>query len=627
MGSHQPFSRSDRRSYGLCPRARSFLLGCVLVLITLLSAIPGALGAQDSGDVGPSECIEVFHGDMPLMSAVDCRGRKYMESKPSEAPSASFTADPPLGEPPLEVSFDARDSTDPDGTVESYGWDLGDGATADTVTVTHTYTDSGEYAAVLTIMDNEGLTDTATIVIGVRPPPSSGDVIVDNLDSEFTTTDGWNESSAEGEYAGSSVYATSDGATATWTPSLPQAGLYHVFAWWCTWPTRAEHVPYKIVHASGSYTVCVNQRQNGGQWVSLGIHQFNAGSEGSVTVTREAWDGSNTSADAARFIRIVPVESIDINGPTRGGVNAEYTFAAAVMPPKTTLPITYTWQATDQAEIVTCTNALSHSAKFSWSVTGTKTITITATNADCGTFTNTATNADCSTFTNTHVVVGLHKVCLPQVLRCWPPIQDTPTLDPIVAPEDNASYTVGWNAVDEAQYYVLQEVAHSAGVTKTYTTTSAFLTIESRCLEEYEYSVKACNDCMCTDWSEPESVEVRWECEPNNSCPPQADDGPLDSGLTYYGTFLTPENAKDYFYFDVPTPHDVDVWLTEIPQGCDYDLVLRDVDCVQVGYSGEVGNADEHILTDVLPAGQYYIHVQLDKAGCFQPYYLKVTYQ
>ena len=44
-------------------------------------------------------------------------------------PTASFSATPTFGQPPLEVNFDASASNDPNGDPLSYSWDFGDGTT------------------------------------------------------------------------------------------------------------------------------------------------------------------------------------------------------------------------------------------------------------------------------------------------------------------------------------------------------------------------------------------------------------------------------------------------------------------------------------------------------------------
>ena len=62
----------------------------------------------------------------------------------------------------MTVSVDASASTDSDGTIVAYGWDWDDGLTGTGVTTTHTYAASGTYHVVLTVIDNDGLTNSVT---------------------------------------------------------------------------------------------------------------------------------------------------------------------------------------------------------------------------------------------------------------------------------------------------------------------------------------------------------------------------------------------------------------------------------------------------------------------------------
>jgi hypothetical protein len=115
-----------------------------------------------------------------------------------------------------------------------------------------------------------------------------------------------------------------------------------------------------------------------------------------------------------------------------------------------------------------------------------------------------------------------------------------------------------------------------------------------------------------------------WEIEPNDT---SAQAGvSLDSNEIYYGT-MPVGDTNDYFYFDLSTSGNVELWLTNIPGGCDYDLVLRDAALTQVGYSGNVGGADEHITTGTLSPGRYYIQVyHRSTAGSSEPYNLRAVY-
>ena len=85
----------------------------------------------------------------------------------NQSPIASFTASTTSGKAPLEVDFDASDSTDPNGTVESYEWSFGDGESGEGEQVTHTYEDPGEYTAKLTVTDNAGSNDSYETTISV----------------------------------------------------------------------------------------------------------------------------------------------------------------------------------------------------------------------------------------------------------------------------------------------------------------------------------------------------------------------------------------------------------------------------------------------------------------------------
>ncbi len=87
----------------------------------------------------------------------------------SGTPSAAFTATPASGTFPLSVDFDASASTD-DGQITTYAWDFGDGDTGSGEVTSHTYSAEGTYHATLTITDDQGLSDVATVAIDVADP-------------------------------------------------------------------------------------------------------------------------------------------------------------------------------------------------------------------------------------------------------------------------------------------------------------------------------------------------------------------------------------------------------------------------------------------------------------------------
>jgi hypothetical protein len=95
---------------------------------------------------------------------------------------------------------------------------------------------------------------------------------------------------------------------------------------------------------------------------------------GEKRVTLTATDG----AASASAVRAALVFGVDMNGPAQGDTNHAYTFNADVTPAVLSFPVTYTWQATDQTNVVHPGQSTTDSAAFTWTTPGTKTITATA---------------------------------------------------------------------------------------------------------------------------------------------------------------------------------------------------------------------------------------------------------
>jgi PKD repeat protein len=71
----------------------------------------------------------------------------------------------------LNVTVDGSGSFDPDGTIESYVWDFGDGTGATGLTAAHSYALSGTYTITLVVIDNDGLTGVDLFEIEGPPIP------------------------------------------------------------------------------------------------------------------------------------------------------------------------------------------------------------------------------------------------------------------------------------------------------------------------------------------------------------------------------------------------------------------------------------------------------------------------
>ncbi|MDY0392376.1 MAG: PKD domain-containing protein [Candidatus Bipolaricaulis sp.] len=95
----------------------------------------------------------------------------------NQPPTASFTFSPTNPLVNQWITFDGRASSDPDGTITSWAWDFGDGATGTGSQIQKRYSSGGTYTVALTVTDNRGATATTTrtVVVGTpnQPPTAS----------------------------------------------------------------------------------------------------------------------------------------------------------------------------------------------------------------------------------------------------------------------------------------------------------------------------------------------------------------------------------------------------------------------------------------------------------------------
>ncbi|MDE0227085.1 MAG: PKD domain-containing protein [Gammaproteobacteria bacterium] len=132
-----------------------------------------------------------------------CGGLGGSGPPPNRPPTASFTATPASGPPPLAVTLDASASRDSDGAISTYAWEFGDGSTDTGRTVDYTYEDSGAFEVSLTVTDDDGAQASATNEIVVNVPPMAR-ILADPVDgvAPFTVTfDAAESSDSDGEIA------------------------------------------------------------------------------------------------------------------------------------------------------------------------------------------------------------------------------------------------------------------------------------------------------------------------------------------------------------------------------------------------------------------------------------------
>jgi uncharacterized lipoprotein YddW (UPF0748 family) len=135
------------------------------------------------------------------------------------------------------------------------------------------------------------------------------EIIVDNDDGApaYSTTGTWATSTTpgylEGTYQWTSTYSTRT-ATATWTPDLPEAGWYPVWAWYRHGINRPSDARYEIHHSGGVTPISISQEIHGMTWRYLGEFYFEAGTAGHVTLINQSDDYDPSQAviaDAIRF--------------------------------------------------------------------------------------------------------------------------------------------------------------------------------------------------------------------------------------------------------------------------------------------------------------------------------------
>ena len=73
----------------------------------------------------------------------------------------------------LTCTFDGSRSEDPDGTITDYTWDFGDGSSASSATVSHTYAVSDIYWVTLYVTDDQGATASQSGEVYVTAPPNA----------------------------------------------------------------------------------------------------------------------------------------------------------------------------------------------------------------------------------------------------------------------------------------------------------------------------------------------------------------------------------------------------------------------------------------------------------------------
>jgi hypothetical protein len=103
-----------------------------------------------------------------------------------------------------------------------------------------------------------------------------------------------------------------------------------------------------------------------------------------------------------------------------------------------------------------------------------------------------------------------HEVFIPLVMKRWPPIPETPVLNPITTPDGRTNFSVNWSTAALAETYVLQEAVNPefADPVQQYSGPATFWNATNKSPGTYYYRVKALNTWGESGWSNTGQVTV-----------------------------------------------------------------------------------------------------------------------
>ncbi len=119
----------------------------------------------------------------------------------------------------------------------------------------------------------------------------------------YAETGTWAGSSLAGFDGSKSRYSSTDGSTATWSAKLLD-GSYDVAVWFPLHTNSTPAATFTVTHAGGTTDTVLDQRVDGGRWISLGEYEFTEDRLGSVTLTVGDAPG-NARGDAVRFTPVI----------------------------------------------------------------------------------------------------------------------------------------------------------------------------------------------------------------------------------------------------------------------------------------------------------------------------------
>ncbi|HKN93127.1 MAG TPA: PKD domain-containing protein [Thermoleophilaceae bacterium] len=207
-------------------------------------------------------------------------------------PSAAFTFTPTTPNPGDTINLDGTSSTDSDGTVASYSWDLnGDGTYGDSTSSkpTTSFATPGNHTVGLQVTDDNGATDTVTHTITVNNPPTAA----------FTSSPAHPTPGATVSFDGTGSSDPEDGSVTTYAWDLDNNG---------TFTDSSSATPTTTFATPGAHTVTLRVTDSNGATDTIS-HNVNVNAPPSAAFTSSpahpipgqtvSFDGRGSSDDGS----------------------------------------------------------------------------------------------------------------------------------------------------------------------------------------------------------------------------------------------------------------------------------------------------------------------------------------